>query len=242
MAPRVALVTDVLHFVGTSSALALANDGFTVLCHDAAFEDQKVREVFQDEHPALAPIAAQSPAELHDAVMSLHGHIDAIVNNDAYPAHKASIEDITAELLTETMTRLVHNAVLRTGALVPLMKSQGSGKIIFVTSAAPLRGLPNYSAYVAARGAANALTVSLAQELARWNIQVNALAPNFIESPTYFPASLMEDEKVRERILSRIPLRRLGKQSEAANIVAFLASDGCGFMTGHIIPLAGGWA
>ena len=153
-----------------------------------------MRLEFGADHPGLLPVACQTPVEMYNFIKTSYGRLDALIHNDAYPAEKASIEEVTPVLLTETMTHLVHNAALRTGALAPLMKAQQSGKIVFVTSAAPLRGLPNYSVYVAARGAANALMLSLAQELARWNIQVNALAPNFIESPTYFPAELMENE------------------------------------------------
>ena len=69
-----------------------------------------------------------------------------------------------------------------------------------MTSATPLRGLPGYSMYVTARGAANALAVTLAKELARDNIQVNAVAPNYVESPDYFPAELLDDPKALVQI------------------------------------------
>ncbi|WP_293331786.1 SDR family oxidoreductase [Parvibaculum sp.] len=113
---------------------------------------------------------------------------------------------------------------------------------VFLSSAAPLNGIPNYSIYAAARGAANSLALTLAKELASHNIQVNALGFNFIESPDYFPASLLDDPKSRDKILGNIPLRHLGKPEEAAAIVAFLAGPGSDFITGQLIPVAGGWA
>ena len=123
-----------------------------------------------------------------------------------------------------------------------VMIAQGHGKIIFVTSATPLRGLPNYSMYVIARGAANSMAVTLAQELARDNIQVIAVAPNYVESPSYFPKSLTENPETLARITRHIPLGRLGKPEEIAALIAFLASERAGFMTGMVVPFAGGWA
>jgi NAD(P)-dependent dehydrogenase (short-subunit alcohol dehydrogenase family) len=122
------------------------------------------------------------------------------------------------------------------------MKERGAGKVIFLTSAAPIGGMPNYTAYAAARGAANALIKSLALELAPHNIQVNAIAPNFLDNPDYYPKELMDRPDLAKRVLSQVPLGRLGEQEEAAALIAFLAGDHSGFITGQVIPFAGGWA
>lgn len=242
MTSPVALITDVLHFIGQSSAEALSNDGFQVLCCDEAFTDAEERSKFEADHPGLTALAAQTPEEIKSTVQTEYRRLDVLVNNDAYPAEKAPIEEISSGSLQATFEHLLFRPYLLTSAIVPMMKEAQSGKIIFVSSAAPLRGLPNYSMYVTARGAANTLAQTLAMELGRWNIQVNALAPNFVESPTYFPPSLMENPEVRDKILSNIPLGRLGKQEEAAGVISFLASEKANFITGHVIPLAGGWA
>jgi len=242
MTNRVALITDVLHFIGASSAEALAEDGFTVYCHDEAFSDPAERAAFGAAHPRLRPLAEQSPQDLIAAVQAAEGRLDALVHNDAYPAERAKIEDADVDAFRTALDRLVVRAFALTSAAVPMMKAAGAGKIVFVTSAAPLRGLANYSMYVTARGAANALARTLSLELARDNIQVNALAPNFVESPTYFPPSLMDNPETAQKVLKNIPLGRLGKQEEAAATVAFLCSSKADFITGHIIPLAGGWA
>jgi len=93
-----------------------------------------------------------------------------------------------------------------------------------------------------ARAAANGLAVSLAKELARDNIQVNAIAPNFVESPDYFPPKLLADEAAFAKITRNIPLGRLGKPEEIAAAIAFYASDQSDFITGNVLPFAGGWA
>ena len=127
-------------------------------------------------------------------------------------------------------------------ATVAPMRKQGGGRILFITSAAPLRGLTNYGMYAAARGGANALTVTLARELASSNILVNAIAPNYVANPSYFPPALLGDPVALAKIEKNIPLGRLGKPEEVGALVSFFAIGDCGFVTGHIVPIAGGWA
>ena len=128
------------------------------------------------------------------------------------------------------------------GAAVPAMKSAGQGKIIMVTSATPFRGLANYSMYATGRGAGNAMVKSLSLELAPSNIQINAIAPNYIQNPTYFPPSLTENEAAMAKMLANIPAKRLGQLGEVAELIAFFAWDKCGFVAGHVVPISGGWA
>jgi NAD(P)-dependent dehydrogenase (short-subunit alcohol dehydrogenase family) len=96
--------------------------------------------------------------------------------------------------------------------------------------------------YVTARGAQNAMVVTLARELASSNIAVNAVAPNFVRSPSYFSDAVLNDDAAMAKILAQVPLGRLGKPEEVADVAAFLLADKAGFITGHIIPIAGGWA
>jgi NAD(P)-dependent dehydrogenase (short-subunit alcohol dehydrogenase family) len=96
--------------------------------------------------------------------------------------------------------------------------------------------------YVAARGATNALAVSLAKELGRHNIQVNAVAPNYVRSPDYFTDEAVSDPETLARIVRPIPLGRLGRPEELAALIAFLASPRSDWITAQVIPFAGGWA
>jgi NAD(P)-dependent dehydrogenase (short-subunit alcohol dehydrogenase family) len=103
-------------------------------------------------------------------------------------------------------------------------------------------GIPNYSIYASARGAANALVRSLARELAPWGISVNAVGPNYIKNPDYFPPELIANEAAMAKMLKNIPLGRLGEPEEVAELIALLACGRCSFLTGQVIPIAGGWA
>ena len=239
---RSILITDIAHFVGGPSARALLAEGAAVYGVDASFTDASARSDFETRLPGVKALAEQDPHAAIAAVLKAENRLDVLINNDAWPAVRGAVDEATDEDLHETFEALVFKSFAMTRAAVPQMKKQKAGKVLFLSSAAPLNGIPNYSIYAAARGAANALALTLAKELAGFNIQVNALAFNFIASPDYFPASLLEDPKSRDKILSNIPLRRLGKPEEAAAIVAFLAGPTSDFITGQLIPVAGGWA
>lgn len=239
---RVILVTNVAHFVGLPAAKALAAQGAIVHCHDASFAVDEKRRAFADAHPALRTTAAQSPADIVESVVSAESRIDVLVNNDAFPAIRAPVDKAKVAELRAGLESLLIFPFMLCQVVVPLMKQRRSGKLLFVTSAAPLRGIPNYSMYAAGRGAANALAVCLARELAPHNIQVNALAPNYVESPTYFPPELLADPETLKKITANVPLGRLAQPEEAGAVVAFLASPQSDFITGLVLPFAGGWA
>jgi NAD(P)-dependent dehydrogenase (short-subunit alcohol dehydrogenase family) len=96
--------------------------------------------------------------------------------------------------------------------------------------------------YAAARAGTNGLSKSLARELGRDNIQVNAIASNYIENPDYFPPELLANKDAYAKMVKNIPLGRLGKPQEAAHLVAFYCSDRSDFITGNVMPFSGGWA
>ena len=191
---------------------------------------------------AVVVAVAGDPRSAVDDALAAHGRVDALVNNDAFPAIRAPVAEASLDDLRAGLEAMLVAPFALTQAVVPAMRERKGGRIVFVTSATPLRGLPNYSMYVAARGAANALAVSLARELGRDNIQVNAVAPNYVENPDYFPPELVADAATLARIVKPIPLGRLGKPEELGATIAFLASPGAGYLTAQVISVAGGWA
>ena len=242
MKDRIVLITNVEHFVGPPVAAELVAHGATVVCHDKSFADAGAADEFAAGNPRLIVVRAQAPADIVASATESCGRIDVVICNDAAPAVRAPIETASPDDLRSALEAMVVFPFRMASAVVPQMKARRRGKILFITSASPLRGLPNYSMYVTARGGANALAVSLARELGRDNIQVNAIAPNYVESPSYFPPALVNDPEALARMTRNIPLGRLGKPEEAAALVAFFASDKSDFITGHVMPFAGGWA
>ena len=102
-----------------------------------------------------------------------------------------------------------------TQLVAPAMRKRKSGRIVFVSSAAPLRGIANYAPYVSARAAANGLVSSLAKELGRDGITVNAVGSNYVENPDYFPPELLANKEAMAKMTAQIPLGRLGKSGGA---------------------------
>ncbi len=227
---RVIVITHAEHFVGPATAGLLAGYGATVVCHGGG------------TGKGVIAAKASEPEALVEEVIASRGRIDTLICNDAYPAVRAPVEEAEPDEMRRALEALVEWPYRLIGAAVPHMKATGSGKIVMVTSAAPLRGLANYSMYATARGAGNALVKSLSLELAPHNIQINAIAPNYIKNPTYFPPELLANEKAIAKMLSNIPSKRLGNPEEVAETIAFFASDKCGYITGHVVPISGGWA
>lgn len=178
-----------------------------------------------------------------DSLLDKGGAIDILVANLAEAEQRWEfVPDITDEVWTGLFDELVHPMMRLVRGAVPGMKERGGGKIVAVTSAAPLRGIPKGSAYCAARGAQNAFVRAAGLELARHNIQFNAIAQNYVENVTYYDDEMLGDEKLMERMLKVIPSKRLGKGHETAELALFLASNNSDFIVGQVIPFAGGWA
>lgn len=239
---KIALVTNVCHFVGIAAAQVLQSHGANVRCHDVSFADADLRQQFMASNADLVALSASDTSSAIDQIAKELGRIDIAVINDFYPAVRAPMGEASAKDFREGLEALMVTPFETASAAARHMKPQSSGKMVFVTSAAPVHGLPNYCMYAAGRGGANALALSVAKELARYNIQVNAVAPNYVESESYFPPELLADEQALAKMTSKVPLGRLGKPEEVAEMIAFLASDRADFITGQIIPVAGGWA
>ena len=154
----------------------------------------------------------------------------------------AALEQLKSDDWMTLFNELVHPLMYAVRATVPQMLERASGKIIAITSAAPLKGIPNNSAYCAARGAQNSFIKAVGLELARCNIQVNAIAQNYINNDTYYPDDLLKDEKFINHLNRNVPTKKIGSSEETAELAAYLASEQCNHMVGQILPLAGGWA
>lgn len=242
LAGKTAVVTNFNHFVGKPAARALMDAGARVLAQDRAFVEATARAAAVAEMPGLVVTDQQDPTAVVAAAAAAFGRVDIAVSNDVHPAERLAIGDATPERLRAALDALCVAPFLLVQSVVAQFRRQhGGGRIVLVTSAAPLRGFSNYSMYVIGRGAANAMVASLAKELGPEGIAINAFAPNYVESPTYFPPQFLANVEKLEKILSNIPLGRLAKPDEAGRAIAWLASDQASFVTGHVMPFAGGW-
>lgn len=169
------------------------------------------------------------------------GAIDVVIANLAEPPALSPVQDIANADWQRLFAVMVDPLMYLVRAVTPSLLERKSGKIIAVTSAAPLRGIPNGSAYCAARGAQNAFVKAVGMELARNNIQVNAIGQNYINNNTYFPDDILANPKFIDHIKRNVPTGQIGAAEETAELAAYLASENCKHMVGQVLPLAGGW-
>jgi 3-oxoacyl-[acyl-carrier protein] reductase len=170
-----------------------------------------------------------------DTVVKEFGGLDILINN-AGVNRDGVIWKMEEEQWDEVIAIDLKGTFNYIRAAAPIFKEQGSGKIVNVTSINGLRGKFGQSNYTAAKGGVNALTKTVARELGRSNVNVNAVAPGLIETEMVKQAP----EKVREMALSEILLGRLGQPEEVAWVVTFLCSEQARLITGEVITVDGG--
>ena len=184
------------------------------------------------------PTAPADPQEMIDAA----GAIDVLVLNLALPAPTSWVTDIDEQEWRQVFEVMVDPLPRFVRAVVPGMKARGGGKVIVMGSASALKGMKRTGSYSAARGAQLAFVQAVGVELAADNIQVNAVAQNFVDNPTYFPAEVQANPRFQERLKREVPLGRLVKAEEDAAFVAYLCSDAANCFVGQVFPMSGGWA
>lgn len=195
-------------------------------------------DVVADERP-LAPRGA--PDELIGEVLA-GGPIDVLVANLGVPAVMAPITAMEDDAWLSMFDELVHPLMRLVRAVLPSMIERRGGKVVAVTSSSPLRPIYRATAYATARAAQNTFVTNVGTEVARHDVQVNAIAQNFIENPTYYPPEVTNTERFRTRLAADVPAGRLGRPDETAQLALFLASSASGFFSGRILPLDGGWS
>lgn len=214
------LVTHATAFMGPALCEGLAAQG---------------AEVITSDDPLTDPDAAQ-------ALIDRVGEVDVLVANLAYPAPSTPVTEVDEDEWRQTFAALVDPLPRLVRAVTPQMQARRRGKIIVIGSASALRGMRRASTYSAARGAQLAYVQAVGVELAVSNIQVNAIAQNFVENPTYFPPEVQANPRFQERLKREVPLGRLVSASEDAQFVAYLCSDAANCFVGQVFPVCGGWA
>ena len=175
------------------------------------------------------------------AVVRKAGAIDILVANLAHAAPTTLAADVTDTEWSETFAALVDPLPRLFRAILPRMIERRSGKILLIGSASALRGMKRASTYSAARGAQLAYVQSVGVEVAPHNIQVNAIAQNFVENPTYFPAEVQANPRFQERLKREVPLGRLVGAREDAEFAAYLCGESANCFVGQVFPVCGGW-
>ena len=213
------LVTQAAAFMGPVLCEVLAEQG---------------AQVIRSEAPLDEPAAAR-------AVAAEAGAIDVLVANLALPAPGTPVLDVDEQEWRQVFAALVDPLPRLVQAVTPGMISRGGGRILVIGSASALRGMKRASTYSAARGAQLAYVQAAGVELAPRNIQLNAIAQNFVDNPTYFPPEVQANPRFQERLAREVPLGRLVAAREDALFAAYLCSDAASCFVGQVFPVCGGW-
>ena len=237
---KIAIVTGAASGMGEATAKRLSQYGATVLVNDVNSTERIVEEIKRSSGKAIgyeADVADYRQVEtmVKDTV-SAHGRIDVLVNNAGILRRRKSIEDIEDaewDLVMKINVKGVFNCCK---AVLGYMKEQRGGKIVNVSSSAGRSTSELGGAhYTASKAAVLGLTRHLAKEAAPYNINVNSICPGLIDTPM---VRQMTREEL-ERHLEEIPMGRLGKPEEEAELVLFLVSDASSYINGATIDLNG---
>lgn len=242
---RIAIVGDAKHYVGPDLARMLATDG-----HDLVLGDPSEELVAELEASGATVVAVDGASRLHmedaspalvAAAMDRFGRIDAAVIASGQIVGGRFVNSTIADL-DRVVAGCLHAPYFFLRAIVPVMVEQEGGQILVITSASgarPVFGAPLYSA---TRAGANMLVRAVAEEVARKNVQVNAVGTNFMDFPEFLAATGATDPEVRARITEQVPMRRLGRMDEFAQFCRVFLDGRSTFTTGQYVSYAGGWA
>ena len=258
---KVALVTGAgrLRGIGRATALALAELGADVVVTGTGRdpstypEDEKkagwrdvestAEQIRRHGRRALTWTGDVSKSEavgrLVDSVMTTFGRLDVLVNNAAYPRgnDRVPLPDLDEDVWRKVLEIKLTGAFLLCKRIVPIMIGQKWGRIINLSSVAGKRGSPNTAAYNAANFGIQGLTQSLAMEVARHGVTVNAVCPGTIDTARM---DVLGRGDGWQRQLDRIPMGRAASDEEVAGLIGFLCSPAAAFMTGQSINIDGG--
>jgi 2-keto-3-deoxy-L-fuconate dehydrogenase len=190
----------------------------------------------------LADVRDLQPLDAPAQMLTEHGTVDVLVANLAMPAPVTLASEVSEDEWQAVFNSMVHPLQRMVKAVLPSMQAQGHGKVVVMGSASALRGMKRSSSYSAARGAQLAYVQAVGVEMAPFNIQVNAIAQNFVDNPTYFPPEVQANPRFQERLKREVPLGRLVKAEEDAAFAAYLCSSHADCFVGQVFPMSGGWA
>lgn len=242
MENKVAIITGGSRGIGAAIAKALAQDGFNVVINYVSNETAAL--LVLDECNASKPDNMIFKADVSkfdecenmvNTVIEKYGRVDVLVNNAGITKDMLMLKMTTIDF-TEVIDKNLVSAFNMAKCVTKPMFKQRTGSIINITSVVGVSGNVGQANYSASKAGLIGLTKSLSKEFGARNINVNAVAPGFIQTDMTNELP----EKYLESLLSQITLKRLGEATDIANIVSFLASDKAKYITGQIINVDGG--
>lgn len=240
---RCAIVTGGATGIGLGITRRLLADGARVLV--AALSEDELKGAGDELAGFTGDLSVPGVAEaMVQAAISALGRVDILVNNAGGGVIRPTLEH-TEETLQATINNNLWTTIRSTLAVLPPMAGQGYGRIINIGAESVRNGLVDHAIYNAAKGGVHGLTGGLAREFAGCGITVNTVAPSYVETPELARAlgggTIPERLRyVTEEATGLIPMRRPGHVEDVAGMVAYLAREDSGFVTGQVLSVNGG--
>jgi NAD(P)-dependent dehydrogenase (short-subunit alcohol dehydrogenase family) len=241
---KIALITGAARGIGRACALALAEAGADIALglRDESFNNGVVKEIEEMGRRVLPlQMDVSKMSEIYAAteqIKKFYGRVDILVNN-AGVAPENLIENVTEKDFDYTLAVNLKGTFFVSQAAGALMIKQKFGRIINLSSQAGFVALPTESVYCMTKAGIAHLTKCFAVEWAKYNINVNAVAPTFIY--TRGTEEYLANEETKQKVLSKIVLGKIGEPKDVANAVLFLASPAASLITGTTLMIDGGW-
>lgn len=241
---KVAMVTGGNSGIGRAIAVALAKAGADLFLY--VHSERNIEEMKREfemlgrrlEYEVGELEKEEDAMEAVEKCINVYGRIDILVNN-AGTIHRAPLLEGDNESWKRVISVNLSAVYYISKVAAKYMVAQGSGKIINIASMLSFQGGIYVPSYAASKHGVAGLTKAFANELASKNVQVNAIAPGYIETAN--TKQIRDDEKRYNEILSRIPAGRWGKPEDVAGAAVFLASKASDYVNGHILCVDGGW-
>ncbi|HET6402704.1 MAG TPA: glucose 1-dehydrogenase [Candidatus Kapabacteria bacterium] len=245
---KTALVTGASRGLGRAAAIALAGAGANVVLvgrDEAALAevqqsiDSLVTNGSDKSHSEVADVKdSERMLEVVSSTLLRWKTIDILVNN-AGIIRRSPAADYSAHDWYDTIDTDLNAVFSWSQAVGKVMIEQGSGKIVNIASLLSFQGGLNIAAYAAAKGGVMQLTKALANEWAKYNINVNAIAPGYMLTDA--TAALRANTQRSKQVFSRIPAGRWGEPEDIAGAILYLASSASDYVNGHVLVVDGGW-
>ena len=243
---KVALITGAGSGIGRATSLIFAREGARLVLADIVAEggEETLRMVKQEGAEAIfvrSDVSKLTEVEaLVAKVISTWGRIDCAFNNAGIDGKMGKLAECTEENWNRTIAINLSGVFFCMKAEIPHMLRQGGGAIVNTASVAGITGSPGLPAYVASKHGVVGLTRAAALEYGREKIRVNCVCPGPIRTPM-MSRLLTGRPEMEQRFASAEPLKRLGEPAEIGEAVAWLCSDAASYVTGHAMPVDGGY-
>ncbi len=242
---KVALVTGGASGLGRASAIALTREGARVVVSDVMVSEGEatVQMIKQSGGQAIfikADVTKSGEVEAMVAeTVRTFGRLDFALNNAGVDGVRARTADYPEDVWHQVININLTGVFLCLKFELPVMVNQGSGVIVNMSSVAGVTGFPGHAAYTASKHGVIGLTKTAAIDYAKAGIRVNAICPAYTRTPMV-TRMLEQAHDLEAKLISRVPLRRLGTAEEIAQAVIYLFSDSASFITGHSLVMDGG--